>query len=190
MAGGAGAVLTLAYGGPTLQEYFTSRYDIRNEPKVKRFWPEWYTELRTSTSQWRPDDEYAFPLFAREAAKVAKAGGRIAIGSHGNLQGIGYHLEMWGFAMGGMSPHDILHSATLVGAQAIGHSKDLGSLEVGKLADLQVLDRNPLENIRNTNSVHFVMKNGRLYNAATLDEVWPRQRKLPTTQWWTAPERQ
>ncbi len=182
-------VLTISYGGPTLQEYFTSRYDIRDEARVKRFWPTWYTELRTASSQWRPDDAYAFTNFAKEAAKVAEAGGRIAIGSHGNLEGIGYHLEMWGFAMGGMAAHDILRSATLVGAQAIGHSKDLGSLEVGKLADLQVLDRNPLDNIRNTSTVHFVMRNGRLYDAATLDEVWPRQRKLPTTQWWMAPER-
>jgi len=53
-----------------------------------------------------------------------------------------------------------------------------------------VLDANPLENIRNTNTVRYVMKNGRLYDAATLDEVWPRQRKLPTTQWWMASERQ
>jgi Tol biopolymer transport system component len=182
-------VLMLSYGGPTLQEYFTSRFDMRAEPKLKRFWPQAFMDLRTSSTQWRPDDFYAFPKYATEAAKVAAAGGRIAIGSHGNLQGIGYQLELWGFGMGGMPPHEILRAATIVGARAIGHDKDLGSLEVGKLADLQVLDRNPLENIRNSNSVHFVMKNGRLYEAATLDELWPRQRKLPTTQWWMAPER-
>ena len=91
--------------------------------------------------------------------------------------------------MGGMNAHDVLRSATMVGAQAIGHAQDLGSIEPGKLADLQVLDANPLENIRNTNTVRYVMKNGRLYDAATLDEVWPRQRKLPTTQWWMARER-
>ena len=183
-------VLTLAYGGPTVQEYFTTRYDIRGEQKVQRFWPESYIELRTGSSQWHPDDQYAFPKFAAEAAKVAAAGGRIAVGSHGNLQGIGYHFEMWGLATGGMPAHEILRSATMVGAQAIGHAQDLGSIEPGKLADLQVLDANPLENIRNTNTVRYVMKNGRLYDAATLDEVWPRQRKLPTTQWWMASERQ
>ena len=182
-------VLTIAYGGPTLQEFFTSRYDMRNEPKLLRFWPHSYMDQRTSSSQWRPDSFYVFPKYAAEAAKVAAAGGRIAIGAHGNLMGIGYQFEMWGFAMGGMAPHDILTSATFGGARAIGHDKDLGSLEPGKLADLQILDKNPLENIRNTNTVHYVMKNGRLYDAATLDEIWPRQRKLPTHQWWMAPER-
>jgi Tol biopolymer transport system component len=182
-------VLMLAYGGPTVQEYFTSRYDLHHEPKLQRFWPSAYMDLRANSTQWRPDNMYAFPKYAAEAAKVVAAGGKIAIGAHGNMQGIGFNFEMWGFAMGGMKAMDILHSATVVGAQAIGHFKDLGSLEAGKLADLQILDRNPLENIRNTNSVRFVMKNGRLYDAATLDEVWPRQRKLPTTQWWMAPER-
>jgi hypothetical protein len=183
-------VLLVAYGGPSGLEYFSSRFDMRAEPKVKRFWPRSFIEQRTFTAQWRPDELYAFPKLAAEAAKIAKAGGRVGVGSHGNLQGIGYHFEMWGLAMGGMSAHEILRSATIVGAQAIGHAQDFGSLEPGKLADLVVLDANPLENIRNTNTVRMVMKNGRLYDANTLDEVWPKQVKRSTAQWWMARERQ
>jgi len=78
---------------------------------------------------------------------------------------------------GGMTNHDVLRCATIFGAEAIGLSMDLGSIEAGKLADFVVLDRNPLENIRNTNSVRMVMKNGRLYDGNTLDESYPRQRK-------------
>lgn len=85
---------------------------------------------------------------------------------------------------GGLKPHDMLRAATLHGADAIGLSKDLGSLEVGKLADLIVLDQNPLLDITNTASLRYVMKNGRLYEAATLNEVWPRQRVLPPQWWW------
>ena len=77
----------------------------------------------------------------------------------------------------------VLRAATIHGADAIGHAKDLGSVVAGKLADLVVLDANPLENIRNTNTVRYVMKNGRLYDATTLGEVWPRQKAM-AKQWW------
>jgi cytosine/adenosine deaminase-related metal-dependent hydrolase len=70
-----------------------------------------------------------------------------------------------------------------VGAEAIGLADDIGSLETGKLADLLVLDRDPLANIRNSNTISMVMINGRLHDASTLDEVWPRQRKLPAQPW-------
>ena len=72
---------------------------------------------------------------------------------------------------------------TIFGAEAIGLQADLGSIERGKFADLQVLDANPLEDIANTTSIRYVMKNGRLYEAETLNEIWPRQRKLPV-MWW------
>jgi imidazolonepropionase-like amidohydrolase len=69
-----------------------------------------------------------------------------------------------------MPPHEILRAATQCGAKALGHDRDLGSIEVGKLADIQVLDANPLEEIRNTVAIRYVMKNGRLYDARTLTE--------------------
>jgi imidazolonepropionase-like amidohydrolase len=87
-------------------------------------------------------------------------------------------------AAGGMTPMEVLRVGTSDGAHAIGMDQDLGSITVGKLADLVVLDANPLEDIKNTNAIHYVMKNGRLYDGNTLDEVWPRQKPLGRMWWW------
>ena len=176
--------LLVLYGGPWAENYFYQSYDILKDEKLGRFTPKSELLNRGLRRQgwWHPS-QYAHSLFAAQARKIIDAGGRVGVGSHGQLQGLGFHWEMWSLASGGATPMQVLRAATMHGADAIGHGKDLGSVEVGKLADLVVLDANPLENIRNTNTVRFVMKNGRLYDGSTLNEVWPRQRVM-AKQWW------
>ena len=120
---------------------------------------------------------------------MAKLGIPVTLGAHGNMQGIGVHWELEMIASGGMPLQDVLRGATLWAAEAIGLAKDLGSIESGKLADLQVLDRNPLADITNVSTIRYVMKNGRLYEADTLKEIWPRSRDLGK-QWWQTTESQ
>ena len=134
---------------------------------------------------WNVAEEYPFVDIAAGAARIAAAGGKVAIGTNGTVQGIALHWNLWMLAKGGLPNHDILRAATMNGADAIGAGAELGSIEVGKLADLQVLDRNPLTDIRHSTSLRYVMKNGRLYDANTLDQIAPSATKL-AAPWWAA----
>jgi len=112
-------------------------------------------------------------------ARIKHASGKIVMGSHGEDQGIGVHWEIWALQMGGLTNMEALQTATITAAEALGMQKDLGSIEVGKIADLIILDKNPLEDIHNTNTIKYVMKAGVLYNSETLDEIWPENKKCP-----------
>ena len=86
--------------------------------------------------------------------------------------------------MGGMTPVEVLRSATIDGAVIIGVEQDLGSIEIGKLADMVILNTNPLDDIRNTIDIERVVMNGRLYNGYTMDQQWPEQVPLQPFWWW------
>jgi hypothetical protein len=178
--------LLVLYGGPFAENYWYQRYDVTTDAKLNRFTPRNEILQRGRRRPgWWSENQFAHPLIAAQAKKIIDAGGKVGIGSHGQLQGLGYHWEMWTLASGGTRPLDVLRAATVMGADAIGLGKDLGTVDAGKLADLVVLDANPLADIKNTNTVRYVMKNGRLYDGNTLDEVWPRQKPLERG-WWVA----
>ena len=146
----------------------------------------WHAEgelyQRSSTRQlWFAPEDFSHIDVAQGADAILGAGGNVALGGHGEVQGLSNHWEMKLLAEGGMSNHDVLRVATIMGAEAIGHESDLGSIAVGKLADLVVLNRDPLTDIEATQDIDQVMRGGVLYDGFTLDEVWPtpRSRAVP-----------
>jgi Tol biopolymer transport system component len=170
--------LLVAYGGPWAENFYYATENVNGDPKLNYFTPK--SELDAKSRRrpgWFMPEEHVFTDHAAFLKNLVAAGGNAGVGSHGQLQGLGYHWELWSMQSGGLSEHEALKIATVHGAKAIGLDGDLGTLEAGKLADLIVLDKNPLENIRNTNTVNKVMKNGRLYDGNTLDEVYPNSKK-------------
>jgi len=175
---------TFTVGGtaPWNEEYFDQISDVWKDAKLQR-WTPWRELMPHLRRRWmRPITDYHFGVQAQGLADIIANGGYGAIGSHGQAHGIGSHWEVWMLApaLGNMGALEV---ASVHGAHFLGADKDLGSLEVGKLADLMVLNANPLDDIHNTANISMVMKAGTLYDADTLDEIWPDKKPFGAYYW-------
>ena len=175
--------LLVTYGGPWAENFFYATESPHDDPKLRRFTPLPFLAARTLRRFWFHEREYNFPQVAANAAKIIRAGGRVGVGGHGQLQGLGYHWELWALASGGLTPTEALTAATRHGAEIIGVAQDIGTVETGKLADLVVLNSDPMANIRNTADLALVVKGGEVFEADTLNQIWPQPKSLPP-QWW------
>jgi Tol biopolymer transport system component len=155
--------------------------DLWRNDKVREWTPWPATALRRGLTA-KPDEEFIFPILAEGAADIKRNGGYTPAGAHGEQDGLGTHWEVWSYAAA-LKPMEALEAASLDGAHFLGLEQEIGSITVGKLADLVVLDSNPLEDIRRTTDIRYVMKVGRLRDARTLDEIWPTPRRYGKHPW-------
>ncbi|PIW28950.1 MAG: amidohydrolase, partial [Rhodobacterales bacterium CG15_BIG_FIL_POST_REV_8_21_14_020_59_13] len=105
------------------------------------------------------------------ALMLADRGVTMAIGAHGQQEGLAAHWEMWSLGRGGATPIQALRAATIDPAIHLGFDADLGSIETGKLADLVILEGDILADIENSDKIDMIMLNGRLYEAETMNET-------------------
>lgn len=175
--------LVVTFGGLSAETYWYQESNVWEHEILSHFVPPHILQPRSIRRITAPFDNFYHQKSAATAKLLSNRGVMVSIGAHGQREGLASHWEIWSFAQGGMTPVQALQTATITPARALGYAEDLGSLEPGKLADLVVIDADILEDIYQTDKVTHVMLNGRLYEAATLNEVVTGNRKTKPFYW-------
>lgn len=165
--------LGVAYGGIWGENYWYAETDVWKHPKLSSFVPQEFLVGKAMRREKAPHNHYNHFNNAEVAAELQDLGVDVLSGAHGQREGLAQHWEIWMMAQGGMTPLEALRTATIAPAEVFGMDHQVGSLKAGKLADIIVIDGDPLENIRDTDKVTHTMVNGVLYDAKTMDQLLP-----------------
>jgi hypothetical protein len=164
------------------KDYYRQSQGLLEDEKYNRFIPRDTLEAQHANLPNWPKEEFSFPFVAEAMADIVRAGGYGALGEHGEQVGIGTHWELWAYAEA-LTPLEALRAGSYGGAHFVGLDQEIGSIEVGKLADFVVLNADPLEDIRHSADIHWVVKAGNLYDGDSLDRVWPDGRPFGQAPW-------
>jgi len=177
--------LIVNYGGMNGEFYWYQTNNVWENEKLLKYTPRGIIDARARHRTMIPIEEYknGHILTSKTVKTLSDKGVKVNLGAHGQLQGLGAHWELWMLQQGGMSNLEALQAATINGAEYLGMGNDIGSLKVGKLADLIVLNENPLVDIENSNSVQFTMVNGRLYDTDTMNEIGNSEKERTKFYW-------
>lgn len=175
--------LIVAYGGQWGENYWYDRTNVWENERLLNFTPRSIIDSRSRRRTTSEYGDYGHIEVAKTVKQIADAGTKVNLGAHGQIQGLGAHWELWMFVQGGATPLQAIRNATLNGASYLGMDKEIGSLEVGKLGDLVIMDSNPLDDIRNSEKIKYVMVNGRLYDSMTMNETGTRE-KVRSKLWF------
>lgn len=174
--------LIVSYGTQWGENYWYDRTDVWKNDHLLNFIPSTIIDARSRRRTTSEYGDYGHIEVSKYVKQIADGGTKVNLGSHGQIQGLGAHWELWMLAQGGMTPMQVIRCATLNGAAYLGMDKEIGSLEPGKLADLVVMNENPLDDIRNSEKIKYVMVNGRLYDSDSMNEIGNHEK--PRLHFW------
>jgi len=174
--------LIVCYGGLFGENYWYDRTEVWKNEHLLSFTPQSIVDARSRRRLTAEYGDYGHIEVSKYVKQIADGGTKVNLGAHGQLQGLGAHWELWMLTQGGMTPLQAIRCATMNGASYLGMDREIGSLEQGKLADLIVLNANPLVDIRNSEKIKYVMANGRLYDANSMNEIGNREK--PRLRFW------
>ena len=169
----------VSYGGMMGEEYWYDKTEVWKNPRLLRYTPSTVLDKRAIRRPTAPEGQYNHQNVARYAKTLRDNGVSVHIGAHGQREGLAAHWELWIMQQGGFTPWEALRGGTIDGAKHLGMSKDIGSIETGKLADLVVIDGDVLSDIRKSEFVEYTVLNGRVYESATMNEVGSKKKRKP-----------